>query len=82
MTVSMTVKRPDTLRFALLGAASGAIATGLRRALPARWKIESGDFLVFSSLSIMAALSVHRRGGGATMTAPLSWATVVRRARR
>ena len=56
MTVSMTVKGPDPLRFALVGAASGAIAAGLLMALPERWKIEIGDFLVFSSLSIVAGL--------------------------
>ena len=56
MTVSMTAKGPDPLRFALLGAASGAATTGLLMALPQRWKIEIGDFLVFSSLSIVAGL--------------------------
>ncbi len=56
MTVSMTVKGPSPLHFALLGAASGAITTGLLMVLPARWKIEIGDFLVFSSLSIVAGL--------------------------
>ncbi len=56
MTGSMTGKRPDPLRFALLGAASGAVTTGLLMALPPRWKIEIGDFLVFSSLSIVAGL--------------------------
>ncbi len=54
--MSITVKGPDPLHFALLGAISGAVATVLLMALPARWKIEIGDFLVFSSLSIMAGL--------------------------
>ncbi len=48
--------RNPTIDFALLGAASGAVTTGLLMALPARWKIEIGDFLVFSSLSIVAGL--------------------------
>ncbi len=52
----MTVKGPEHLRFALAGAVSGAIAAGLLMALPVRWKIEIGDFLVFSSLSIVAGL--------------------------
>ncbi len=56
MTASMTVKGPDPLRFALLGAISGAIATGLLMVLPPRWKIEIGDFLAVSSLSIVAGL--------------------------
>ncbi len=56
MTVSMTVKMPDPLRFALAGVISGAIAAGLLMALPERWKIEIGDFLVFSPLSIVAGL--------------------------
>ena len=53
---SMTVKGPGPLRFALAGAVSGAITTGLLIAIPVRWKIEIGDFLVFSSLSIVAGL--------------------------
>ncbi len=44
MTASMTVKGPDPLRFAVIGAASGAVTTGLLMALPERWKIEIGDF--------------------------------------
>ncbi len=56
MTVSMTVKGPDPLHFALLGAISGTVTTGLLMALPERWKIEVGDFLVISSLSIVAGL--------------------------
>ncbi len=52
----MTVKGPEHLRFALAGAVSGAIAAGLLMARPVRWKIEVGDFLVFSSLSIVAGL--------------------------
>ncbi len=56
MTVSVTVKGPVPLHFALLGAISGAITTGLLMVLPQRWKIEIGDFLVFSSLSIVAGL--------------------------
>jgi len=52
----MTVKGPGPLRFALAGAVSGAITTGLLIAIPVRWKIEVADFLVFSSLSIVAGL--------------------------
>ena len=48
--------RNPTIEFALLGAASGAVTTGLLMALPAHWKIEIGDVLVFSSLSIVAGL--------------------------
>ncbi len=56
MTAGLTLKRPDLLCFALAGAVSGAITTGLLMALPEGWKIEIGDFLVFSSLSIVAGL--------------------------
>ncbi len=56
MTASMTVKGPDPLRFAVIGTASGAVTTGLLMALPERWKIEIGDFLVLSPLSIVAGL--------------------------
>ncbi len=56
MTVGLTVKRPDLLCFALAGAVSGAITTGLLFTLPTDWKIEIGDFLVFSSLSLVAGL--------------------------
>ncbi len=56
MTVSMTVKRPDTLRFALLGAASGAITTGALFMLPLNWKFEIADLLMISNLTIYAGL--------------------------
>ena len=56
MTGSMTGKRPDPLRFALLGAASGAITTGSLFALPTDWKIEIGDFLMLSPVSTEAGL--------------------------
>ncbi len=52
----MTAGRRYPLRFALLGASSGAITTGLLIAIPVRWKIEVAEFLVFSSLSIVAGL--------------------------
>ncbi len=43
--------------FALLGAVTGAITTGLIEVLPAGWtEIELGDFLVLSTLSIVAGL--------------------------
>jgi len=56
MAGSMAGKGPAPLRFALASVVSGAITTGLLIALPVRWKIEIGDFLVFSSLSIVAGL--------------------------
>jgi hypothetical protein len=52
----MTAGRRYPLRFALLGANSGAISAVLLMALPQRWKIEIGDVLVVSSLSIVAGL--------------------------
>ena len=56
MIASMTVKRPDPLHFALLGALSGAITTALLMMLPEFWKLESGDLLFVSPLSIVAGL--------------------------
>ncbi len=56
MTAGLTLKRRDLLCFALAGAVSGAITTGLLFTLPTDWKIEIGDFLVFSSLSLVAGL--------------------------
>ena len=52
----MTAGRRYPLRFALLGASSGAIATGLLMVLPQRWKIEIADVLWLSSLSVVAGL--------------------------
>ena len=52
----MTADRRYPLRFALLGASSGAIATGLLMVLPQRWKIEIADVLWLSSLSVVAGL--------------------------
>ncbi len=43
-------------RFAVLGAISGAIATGLLMALPGNWAIESADLFFVSPLSIVAGL--------------------------
>ena len=52
----MTAGRRYPLRFALLGASSGAIATGLLMVLPQRWKIEIADVFWLSSLSVVAGL--------------------------
>ena len=52
----MTAARRYPLRFALLGASSGAIATGLLMVLPQRWKIEVADVFWLSSLSVVAGL--------------------------
>ncbi len=52
----MTADRRYPLRFALLGASTGAIATGLLMVLPQRWKIEIADVLWLSSLSVVAGL--------------------------
>ncbi len=48
--------RRTVAAFAVLGAGSGAIATGLLMALPQNWKIEIGDLLFVSPLSIVAGL--------------------------
>lgn len=48
--------RKTVARFAVLGALSGAIATGLLMALPENWKIEIGDLFFLSPLSIVAGL--------------------------
>ena len=42
--------------FAALGALSGAIATGLLMAFLENWKIEIGEYLFISPLSIVAGL--------------------------
>jgi hypothetical protein len=42
--------------FAVLGALSGAIATGLLMTLPENWKFESADLFFLSPLSIAAGL--------------------------
>ncbi len=53
----MTVAEQKTVAaFALLGALSGAITTGLLMTLPQNWKIEIGEFLFVSPLSIVAGL--------------------------
>ena len=53
----MTVATHKTVAaFAVLGACSGAITTGLLVALPQNWKIEIGEFLFVSPLSIVAGL--------------------------
>ena len=52
----IVAERNPTIDFAVIGAASGAVTAGLLMVLPQRWKIEIGDFLVFSSLSIVAGL--------------------------
>ncbi len=52
----MTVKAPDPLRFALVGAISGAITTGSLFSLPRDWKIGIGNFLMLSPTSIEAGL--------------------------
>ena len=53
----MTVAGRQTVAaFAVLGACSGAIATGLLMALPENWKFEIGEFLFISPLSIVAGL--------------------------
>ena len=48
--------RETVAAFAVLGAISDAIATGLLMALPEKWKIEIGEFLFISPLSIVAGL--------------------------
>ncbi len=48
--------RNPVIVFALLGALSGAIATGLLMTLPDHWKIESADLFFLSPLSIVAGL--------------------------
>ncbi len=48
--------RKTVAAFAVLGAGSGAIATGLLMELPQNWKIEIGDLLFVSPLSIVAGL--------------------------
>lgn len=50
------IKTRPVTGFAVIGAVSGTITTGLLMVLPERWQIEIGDFLVFSSLSIVAGL--------------------------
>jgi hypothetical protein len=65
--------------FALLGAISGTITTGALFALPEDWKIEVGDFLMLSPLSIEAGLVfgiifgglLRYRGLAGTVTAAL-----------
>ena len=52
----MMAGRKTVAAFAGLGACSGAITTGLLMALPQNWKIEIGDFLFVSPLSIVAGL--------------------------
>ena len=49
--------RKTVARFAGLGALSGAIATGLLMVLPENWKLEFGDLLSLSPLSIVAGLT-------------------------
>ncbi len=48
--------RKAVAAFAVLGAISGAIATGLRMALSENWMIEIGGLLFVSPLSIVAGL--------------------------
>ena len=52
----MTANRRNLVVFALLGAVSGAITTGLLFTLPSDWKIEIADFLMLSPLTIEAGL--------------------------
>lgn len=53
----MTVAGRRTVAgFAALGAISGSLTTGLLMTLPERWKIEIGDLLFLSPLSIVAGL--------------------------
>ena len=49
--------RHPVVRFAGLGALSGAIATGLLMVLPEHWKYESADLYFLSPLSIVAGLT-------------------------
>ncbi len=52
----MTRRRATVAIFAALGAASGALTTGLLMGLPQHWKIEIGDILFVSPLSLVAGL--------------------------
>ncbi len=52
----MTVAERTTIAFAALGAFSGAITTGLLMVLPENWKIDIGEFLSISPLSMVAGL--------------------------
>ena len=52
----MTAGRRYPLRFALLGALSGALTAVALMPRPQRWKVEIWDVLVVSPLSIAAGL--------------------------
>jgi hypothetical protein len=52
----MVAGRKTVVRFAGLGAISGAFSTGLLMTLPEHWKYESADLFFLSPLSIVAGL--------------------------